>query len=212
MIKGIIPRAILGGLIAAMLAGPAGAQQRKLAVPNDLQLLIMIKTTLLAFNDANATGNYTVLRDLASPEFQQSNSPARLGEIFHAERAQNVDISPIVLLQPKLWRPASIDAQGLLHVQGYFPSAPKQVHFTLAFRVVAGRWRLFALGVRTAEPVVAAQVQRNDQTAAKSKSFEPFSPVSQIVRRSWPEPAQVAQQDYGGYWGWTHPNLMGQFR
>ncbi len=152
-----ITRPVLVGIVAVLSIGTARAQQQQLLVPNDLQLVMMIQTTLIAFNQANATGNYTVLRDLASPNFQQTNTPARLGEIFSAERAQKTDISPIVLMRPNLVRPAAIDGNGLLHVQGFFPSKPKQVNFMLVFEAVAREWRLHALSVKSAEPVANRQ-------------------------------------------------------
>ena len=37
-------------------------------------------------------GNYTVLRDLGSPDFQ-ANSAARLAEIFAQQRRDNIDLS-----------------------------------------------------------------------------------------------------------------------
>jgi hypothetical protein len=212
MIKRIIQRVLVSALIAVALAGTSGAQRHELAVPSDLQLLIMIKSTLIAFNDANTTGNYTVLRDLASPEFQQTNTPARLGEIFHLERGQEIDISPIVLLQPRLWRPAAVDAQGLLHVQGYFPSKPKQVNFTLGFKEVAGRWRLHALGVSTTEPTVAAQADRSGRTTVGSGTAPHVSPASEIISRSWHAQMFTASQVRGGYRGWAHPDLLSRLK
>jgi hypothetical protein len=44
-------------------------------------VIILIRSTLLALDHANKTGNYTVLRDLGSPGFQ-TNTDARLAEIF----------------------------------------------------------------------------------------------------------------------------------
>ena len=135
-----------------LLLGQAKAQQREILVPGDVQLAVMIKTTLIAFNHANATGNYAVLRELASPRFRQTNTPARLGEIFQKQRNRSIDLSPIVVLQPKLLGPARIDKRGLLRLEGFFPSQPEQVYFTLAFEVVGDKWQLFALGVHTAPP------------------------------------------------------------
>ena len=40
------------------------------------QALYLIRSTLLTLNDANRSGNYTVLRDLAAPGFQARNSAA----------------------------------------------------------------------------------------------------------------------------------------
>ena len=39
--------------------------------------MILIRSTLLAANHANLTGNYTVLRELGTPDFQQTNNSAR---------------------------------------------------------------------------------------------------------------------------------------
>ena len=39
-------------------------------MPSDDKLLILINSALIALNQANATGNYTVLRDMAAPGFQ----------------------------------------------------------------------------------------------------------------------------------------------
>ncbi|XUJ36695.1 hypothetical protein ACQ5SK_19580 [Bradyrhizobium japonicum] len=46
------------------------------------QALYLIRSTLLSLNDANRTGNYTVLRDLAAPDFQARNAAADLGLNF----------------------------------------------------------------------------------------------------------------------------------
>jgi hypothetical protein len=40
------------------------------------QALYLIRSTLLTLNDANRSGNYTVLRDLATPDFQARNTAA----------------------------------------------------------------------------------------------------------------------------------------
>src|SRR4051794_31643976 len=55
------------------------------AVPQDSQrtiAVILVKNALLAVNQGNLTGNYTVLRDLASPGFREKNSAADLAAIF----------------------------------------------------------------------------------------------------------------------------------
>ena len=48
-----------------------------LAVPPPEVLLVLIRTTLVALNQAVSTGNFTVLRDLGSPDFQAVNSSSR---------------------------------------------------------------------------------------------------------------------------------------
>jgi hypothetical protein len=109
-------------------------------------VLILIRSTLLALDQANKTGNYTVLRDLGSSDFQ-ANSAARLAEIFAQERRDNIDLSGVAVIDPQLTLLPQIEANGMMHMAGFFPSVPTQVNFEMAFAPVGGRWRLFALSL-----------------------------------------------------------------
>src|SRR5262249_43775661 len=86
-------------------------------------VLILIRSTLLALDHANKTGNYTVLRDLGSPGFQ-TNTAARLAEIFATQRKDNIDLSGALVLEPQLTVLPQIEANGLMHMAGFFPSVP----------------------------------------------------------------------------------------
>ncbi len=121
-------------------------------------VLILVRTTLIAVDQANETGNYTVLRDLAAPSFQDSNTDARLGEIFASLRNQKLDLSGIVVLDPQLTLLPQIESTGAMHMAGFFPSVPTQINFELAYVAVAGRWRLsgISVGVASSSPVPPA--------------------------------------------------------
>jgi hypothetical protein len=108
--------------------------------------MILIRSTLLALDDANKTGNYTVLRDLGAPAFQ-INSDARLAEIFAAQRRDKLDLSGVAVLDPQLSLLPEIEANGVMHMAGFFPSVPMQVNFELAFAPVQGQWRLLGVSV-----------------------------------------------------------------
>jgi hypothetical protein len=131
-------------------------------VPSDPKLWMLITSTLIALNQANATGNYTVLRDMGAPGFQTANSSAQLAEAFANLRHRDLDLSPLLLFQPKLLRKPEIDAKGMLRITGFFPTQPEQVDFDLLFQLVAGQWRLFGISVDTsqARPPTAAPVGR----------------------------------------------------
>jgi hypothetical protein len=109
-------------------------------------VLILIRSTLFALDHANKTGNYTVLRDLGSPGFQ-TNTAARLAEIFTPHRRDNIDLSGIAVLDPQLTLLPQIEANGMMHMAGFFPSVPTQVNFELAYAPVERQWRLFGLSV-----------------------------------------------------------------
>ena len=77
------------------------AQQQTMPVSIE-QALYLVRSTLLTLNDANLSGNYTVLRDLAAPDFQARNTAADLGQTFSDLRRRNFDLYGAALLAPQL--------------------------------------------------------------------------------------------------------------
>jgi hypothetical protein len=141
---------------------PAVAQQQQQAAPKPANIdrngvLMLIRSTLLALDQANKTGNYTVLRDLGAPGFQ-ANTAARLAEIFAKQRGDKLDLSGVAVIDPQLSLLPQIEPNGLLHMAGFFPSVPSQVNFELLFAPVDGQWRVFgvSLSVGQSAPVAPA--------------------------------------------------------
>jgi hypothetical protein len=85
---------------AAAVTQPAGSQTGQPIEIDRNGALILIRSTLIALDHANRTGNYTVLRDLGAPGFQTANTAARLSEIFANQRAQNADLSGVAVIEP----------------------------------------------------------------------------------------------------------------
>jgi len=149
----------------------AVAKQRTTApaIPQVAELMVLLRSTLLAINQANLTGNYTVLRDLGTPDFQRNNSADRLKDSFQSMRSRKIDMSAILVLSANLVREPSIDANGRLRLMGYFPSKPEQVNFDIAFHLIDGRWRFQSVAINT---------QRNEQSVeATSPTQAKTSPV-----------------------------------
>ena len=182
--KGRVRRVSLW-LAAAIIAaaGPAAAEQKKTVpktqqahqrpqapapalppIPDAYALNLMIRSSIIALNQANKTGNYTVLQDLAAPAFRASNNSARLAQIFAHLRQRNLDLTPILFFTPKLAIQPQINPQGILRLVGYFPTAPERVDFDLYFQVVGGEWRLFGIGVTASPAEVTATTQPQPQS------------------------------------------------
>jgi hypothetical protein len=102
---------------------------------------------VIAVNQANKTGNYSVLRDLAAPGFQSANNPAQLAEIFSELRKKNIDLSPVLFYQPKFTSRPMLLPNGMLRVVGHFPSRPHEVSFDLIFEQVQGDWRHYGVSI-----------------------------------------------------------------
>lgn len=109
-------------------------------------VLILVRTTILALDQANKTGNYTVLRDLGAPGFQV-NTAAKLAEIFKSQRDQALDLGGVAVLEPQLTLLPQIEPSGMLHMAGFFPSVPMQVNFEMLFAPHEKQWKLFGISV-----------------------------------------------------------------
>lgn len=138
-------------------AKPAAATPAQAQMPDGSQLLLLIRTTLLALSDAEQTGNFTVLRDLGAPGFREANPANKLGQTFASIGAQGVDLSAVAVIAPKLTGTPSIDPKTqMLRKKGFFPGEPVQINFELLFQPVAGRWRIFGMAVNPGPSATAA--------------------------------------------------------
>ena len=131
------------------------AQQVKPAQIDRNGVLILIRSSLMALDHANKTGNYTVLRDLGAPGFA-ANTAATLAEIFARQRKEGLDISGVAVLEPQLTLLPQIEPNGMMRMAGFFPSVPKQLNFELGFAPVNGEWRLFGISVSVGSSAPAA--------------------------------------------------------
>ncbi|SEC41232.1 hypothetical protein SAMN05444171_1345 [Bradyrhizobium lablabi] len=150
------------------------------AAPKSAQIdrngvLILIRSALIALDQANKTGNYTVLRDLGAPGFQ-ANTAARLAEIFVAQRRDNIDLSGVAVLDPQLTVLPQIEPNGMLRMAGFFPSVPTQVNFDLLYAPVSGQWRLFGISVNLGQAAPTAPNAPSPGIEAKSVPTTKNSP------------------------------------
>lgn len=157
------------------------------AVPNDAVVLTLIRSALTALWQANLTGNYSVLRDMGAPSFQQANNGEQLSQVFAVLRERNFDLSAILLIEPKLYRKAAIGPKGKLRIVGFFPTQPEMTNFDLIFEPAqGGRWRIFGISANYSpwpQPAAAqapqaapAQDPAVKATAPKPKAEAPKAP------------------------------------
>jgi hypothetical protein len=140
--------------------------------PDNELVTILLRTTMVAVHQANVTGNYTVLRDLAAPAFQDKNSMADLALMFAPFRQKKLDLTPVVLLEPTFTQEPIIDQQNMLRLSGTLQSKPIPVAYDLAFQTVSGSWRWSAIAIRSVPQAAAAS---------------PPAPPSSVVHDRFPE-------------------------
>jgi len=133
-------------------------------------VLILIRSALLALDDANKTGNYSVLRDLGAPGFGEANSDAQLAEIFATQRKDNLDLSGVAVLEPQLTLVPQIEANGIMRMAGFIPSVPTRVDFELLYAAVNRQWRLMGIAVSLGQ---TAPVSSASPAAEQPRPYRP---------------------------------------
>jgi hypothetical protein len=140
---------IAGATLTLMLLGaPASAQK----VPDAATQEVLIKTSLLTFNDANTVNNYTVLHARLSKPFRDQFSPDKLAETFKGFRDQHVYLDVIAAKPPISSEEAKVDDNGKLTLKGYFDTLPSRVSYDLAYIMSDSEWKLVRINVDVKKP------------------------------------------------------------
>jgi hypothetical protein len=137
---------LLAGALALtplVAAGPAVA----LKPPIPEMQEVLIKASLMSFNDANVTGNYAVLHAKLSKPFRDQFSPEKLKQTFKPFADAHVDFDVVVAKPPVPTEAVRVDDGGRLLLRGYFDTQPSRVHYDLAFILSEGEWKLIRLNV-----------------------------------------------------------------
>ena len=134
--------AALAGILLA--ASPAFAQKP----PDAFTQEVLIKASLLTFNDANVTGNYTVLHAKLSKPFRDKFTPERLKEVFKVFHEKRIDFDLIAAKQPIASKPATVNDSGVLMLHGHFDATHSSVNYELDFIMSDGEWKLIRINVQ----------------------------------------------------------------
>lgn len=150
-------------------------------------VVILVKSALLALDQANKTGNYSVLHDLGSPGLQ-AKTDAQLAEIFAPQRARKLNLAGVLVLDPQLTLLPQIETNGMLHMAGFFPSAPAQVNFEMLWEPVSRQWRLYGLSVDLSDGGPQAPDAPPPEPPAASAEPPPEAPTASVTSVPAPRP------------------------
>ena len=146
--RGLAWRCVFALVVFAIGASPAFAQK----VPSAELQEVLIKASLLSFNDANVTGNYTVFHAKLSKPFRDQFPPDKLADIFKEFRNKRIDFDIIAAKRPVSTEEPKIGDNNVLSIKGYFDTPPTRVNYDLAFIMSEGEWRLIKVDVDVKKP------------------------------------------------------------
>ena len=126
--------------------------KKKADLPSGVATRRLVKVSLITFNNAVRTGNFTVLHAISADAFRRKYKPAGLRWLFRDFRKRKVDIAAIVNLEPVWAEAPHVDKTGQLRLRGYFATVPLQVRFDLSFAKERKLWRLTRIGLDVGAP------------------------------------------------------------
>lgn len=141
-------QALCALVLVATLAFVAPAQAATL--PTDNEQEILVKTTLMTFNDANLTGNYSILHAKAAKLFRDQLTVEKLAASFKVFRDKKVNLASIVADEIESSKAPVLD-KGVLTLKGRFKDDEKKIRFDLQFVDEGGAWKLVGINVNYKE-------------------------------------------------------------
>ena len=135
-------RSIAHVIIALVMIAACFAPAHAASVPSDDEQEVLLRTTLMTFNDANMTGNYSVLHAKASKEVQAQLSVEKLFETFKPFRTNKLFFEDIIYEDYESYEDAKFDDEGALLLAGVFKTDNIRVKFRLRFvkNDIAWKW------------------------------------------------------------------------
>lgn len=115
-------------------------------MPDYRAQVVLIQSTLATLNDANLTGDYSVLLKRASSGFRQVNNEQQLTQSFESFRAGGIDMSAATIYTVR-WSQAPELSGQMLRIKGAIESQPQEIAFDLTYVFENGWWRLAGISV-----------------------------------------------------------------
>jgi Ca2+-binding EF-hand superfamily protein len=141
---------LLGINVNLRAAGDANAPKAK--PPADAELRKLVRQTLMDFNDAVQSKDFSTFHAKASTPLRQQITPEKLREAFQAFIDRKVNIAPVKDVEAKFAGQPKVDGDGVMTVKGEYPTRPNRTAFQLKYFQEKGEWRVLGVNVDTTEP------------------------------------------------------------
>ena len=141
---------IASAALAIGMAIPCAAVAQSPPLPTPFVEEVMVKTSLLTFNDANLTGNYAVMYAKMAKPFRDRFTADTLKQAFKVFAGKHVDTIAAKPIIPT--SPAKFASNGSLMLRGYFDTTPSRLSYELDFAVSEGELKLVAIDVKVRDP------------------------------------------------------------
>lgn len=140
------------------IEGEAGEKEEKSsaesssAVPGKEELKSMTSSSILSFGRAVKKKDFSGLYEEIAPIWKKQTTPEKLREAFNDFYNKDIDLPAAIKgKEPVFNRPPTVNSDGVLVIQGYYPTTPNRVVFQLKYLKDAGEWKLVGIDVNLKE-------------------------------------------------------------
>jgi hypothetical protein len=130
-------------MLATATRAPAFAAE----IPDDDTQDVLIRTTLMTFNDANMTNNYSVLWAKSSKQVQSQIPVEKMQTAFEVFRSKGLFFEDLVTADYDSFEKAKIDSENALVLAGVFKTDNMEVKYNLRFVQNDKAWKWLAINV-----------------------------------------------------------------
>ena len=126
-----------------------GANKPRPVAPTEAEAKKLVNRDVGEFRKAVEGNDFTRLHASLHSQFREAKSVEQLRDAFKAFVDGNEDLSGVGGVEPTLNKAPALGGDGVLTVEGVYPSRPVQVLFLLEYASEGGDWKLTRLKVNT---------------------------------------------------------------
>ena len=192
----------IAALLLATFVHAADAQK----APSDKEARALALESLLAFNKSLQAKDFTSFHKQIAALWQAQVTPAKLKEIFQSFIDQQMDLSAISGVEPVFNPAPAVDGDGVLVLQGSYPTTPLRVNFRLKYVNEKAAWKLIGIKVDAKPAGVAGKLPTEEEAEAlvrdsliafnaaiQTKSFVDFHKGVAVMWQKQVTPERLAQ-------------------
>jgi hypothetical protein len=148
---------IFGIVVDDLVGGEVPIERVKnLTLPSGSELTALARSTMIDFSEAVQKNDFSRFFNETSRLFQVQSSPGRLRAAFGGFTKQK-EIGLLNQHDPVLPTDCLINSDGLLEMEGYFPTTPKATTFKLTYLYEKPLWRLLGINVAMSTDLLKPQ-------------------------------------------------------
>ena len=133
-----------------------GGVSAALEMPTEPELQDLVRATMMDFNDAVQSGDFTDFHKKVAKKWREQNTAEEIKEVFKAfvDNKEQFNLKPVSGMKATFEPAPTFEPLGgekALSLSGWYETTPKKLRFELKYLKDDGSWRLGSIRIRTTD-------------------------------------------------------------